>query len=162
MEHNYYKTSNSYRHFIKCYVAILAAILCGVHGHNNRTHQYRHSGNNLDSLLSNLKHSRKEHEYDSVKCNPCTDDDIRKEAIKMQILQKLGLKSKPRIRLPVPRDVVLETLSRAGGNLLSGKEEAKQAASLGEEEEYFDSEPDDFYGRTSEIITFAEPGKFIS
>jgi len=79
----------------------------------------------------------------------------------MQILQKLGLKSKPRIRLPVPRDVVLETLSRAGGNLLSGKEEAKQAASIGEEEEYFDSEPDDFYGRTSEIITFAEPGKFI-
>lgn len=176
MEH--YQTSKSYRHFLtwrlKYRVKILAvvAVLLSVHfvtasNHANRTHPFRHSGNNINSLLSNLKHSKKSigdpprrPAEEQGKCNPCTDDDIRREAIKLQILSKLGLKSKPRIRLPVPRDVVLETLSRAGGNLLTSKEEAKQAAREAEEEELLDGEPDDFYGRTSEIITFAEPGEF--
>lgn len=176
-QHTYYQTSKSFRHFItwrqrhrlQVMVIVAVAVLLGVHiaaAHTNRTH-FRHSGNNIDSLLSNLKHSKKPVEdpprlpyEEQGKCNPCSDDDIRREAIKLQILSKLGLKNKPHIRLPVPRDVVLETLSRAGGNLLSSKEEAKQAAREAEEEDLLEGEPDDFYGRTSEIITFAEPGEF--
>ncbi|XP_071443075.1 lateral signaling target protein 2 homolog, partial [Hetaerina americana] len=72
-------------------------------------------------------------------------DNIRLEAIKHQILSKLGLKSKPNVTSPIPRSVVLETLYRA--------EETR-----GFMDPTRPPEPeDDFYGRTSEIITFAEP-----
>ena len=107
---------------------------------------------------------------DSDVCPTCyferSTDEIRLEAIKHQILSKLGLKQKPTITLPVPRDVILETLSRAGDypsniNLLNNKEEVKKTEQETElEEELLESEPDDFYGRTSEIITFAEPGEY--
>lgn len=97
-------------------------------------------------------------------------DEIRLEAIKLQILSKLGLKEKPSITLPVPREVLIETLSRAGdypvngGDLLSenaqdGAEESKKEKEAEVDEGPIESEPDDFYGRTSEIITFAQPGE---
>lgn len=95
-------------------------------------------------------------------------DEIRLEAIKLQILSKLGLKEKPTITLPVPRDVLIETLSRAGdqtltGDLLAGEDEVrkKMEKEAEVEEGTLESEPDDFYGRTSEIITFAQPGELI-
>ncbi|EEB12603.1 inhibin beta, inhb, putative [Pediculus humanus corporis] len=96
-------------------------------------------------------------------------DEIRLEAIKLQILSKLGLKEKPTITLPVPRDILIETLSRAGdypmnGNFFGEQEYDETINNKKEKEPEIDeglleSEPDDFYGRTSEIITFAEPGK---
>ncbi|KAK7867409.1 hypothetical protein R5R35_003838 [Gryllus longicercus] len=103
-----------------------------------------------------------------------TGDNRRLEFIKRQILSKLGLKAKPNVTVPVPRDFVLETLYRAGETTaapLVHKAEAPHPLKIvdGAGEEAVpptarspDSEPDDFYGRTSEIITFAEKGKSLN
>jgi inhibin beta len=92
-------------------------------------------------------------------------DEIRLETIKRQILSKLGLKEKPTITAPVPREIIMETLYRA-------EETGDQQDGSGSDGRIMEdvsagpvstrapeSEPDDFYGRTSEIIAFAEPGK---
>lgn len=94
-------------------------------------------------------------------------DVIRLETIKRQILSKLGLKEKPNVTAPVPREVIMETLYRA-------EETGDQQDGSGSDARIMDddsagpastrapeSEPDDFYGRTSEIIAFAEPGKNV-
>ncbi|XP_006621267.1 inhibin beta chain-like [Apis dorsata] len=142
-----------------------------------------------------------------------TPDDLRLEAIKHQILTKLGLRTRPdvnRTLATVPRHLALETLYRAeaqfsryplpdntrndrrenvysteflyGGNEYSysrnldrrvdddsAKDNGRIASSYrGEYEggEGEDREPeeeiDDFYARTSEIITFAEPGRTLN
>lgn len=126
-----------------------------------------------------------------------TPDDLRLEAIKHQILTKLGLRSRPdvnRTLATVPRHLALETLSRAeaqssrypersrndheneySGEFLYGGDEysyrnldqqedtsADENARIGyreHEDQYTQEEMDDFYARTSEIITFAEPGE---
>lgn len=135
---------------------------------------------------------------------------MRLEAIKHQILTKLGLRTRPdvnRTLATVPRHLALETLYRAeaqfsryplpdntrndrredvysteflyGGNEYSysrnldqrvdddsAKDNGRIASSYrgyeggeGEDREP-EEEIDDFYARTSEIITFAEPGKY--
>lgn len=92
------------------------------------------------------------------------------EAIKLQILTKLGLKAKPHVKRTLPRELVLASLSRAGedepepGAGGSGLAGGSGDTTDPEEDRYttttVDSAPDydDFYGRTSEIITFAEQG----
>ncbi|GAB6027488.1 hypothetical protein CHUAL_001741 [Chamberlinius hualienensis] len=78
-------------------------------------------------------------------------DNLRIETIKIQILSKLGLKHKPNITMSIPREVVLDTLWKAdeGMDLLNPTVQGNRAK----------TEPaDDYYARTSEIITFAEPG----
>ncbi|KOX79213.1 Inhibin beta chain [Melipona quadrifasciata] len=132
-----------------------------------------------------------------------TPDDLRLEAIKHQILTKLGLRARPdvnRTLATVPRHLALETLYRAEAqssrypssdrsrndrenvysaeflygadeysykNLdqrvdSSAKDNARIASSYRGYEDHEGQEPeeemDDFYARTSEIITFAEPG----
>ena len=97
-----------------------------------------------------------------------TSDELRLETIKRQILSKLGLKEKPNVTSPVPREVIMETLNRADEML-------EQQDGSGNHHVMYDddsaipsstrppeSEPDDFYGRTSEIIAFAEPGRNAS
>ena len=133
-----------------------------------------------------------------------TPDDLRLEAIKHQILTKLGLRARPdvnRTLATVPRHLALETLYRAEAqssrypssdrsrndrenvysaeflygadeysykNLdqrvdSSAKDNARIASSYRGYEDHEGQEPeeemDDFYARTSEIITFAEPGE---
>ena len=93
-----------------------------------------------------------------------SSDEIRLETIKRQILSKLGLKEKPNVTSPVPREVILETLNRAdemleqpdgsGNHNIMYEDDSAVPSSTRPPE----SEPDDFYGRTSEIIAFAEPG----
>lgn len=97
--------------------------------------------------------------------NTQTSDQIRLETIKRQILSKLGLKEKPKVTSPVPREVILETLYRAeeagdqqDGSGSGGGTIEDDSAGLSSTRPP-ESEPDDFYGRTSEIIAFAEPGK---
>lgn len=88
-------------------------------------------------------------------------DKLRLEAIKRQILSKLGLRQKPNVTHSLPREVVMETLFRA--------EDSSDFFSNFYREENFSTtsartsttetmEYDDFYGRTSEIISFAEEG----
>lgn len=148
---------------------------------HGRRHSHKYS-QTIDSLLNSLKNSKnmifnldKEtpsmprlpydtFDFGESVCPTCyferNSDEIRLEAIKRQILSKLGLKEKPTIKLPVPREIVFETLSRAGevddDLFRGGDDNSKQTEA---EEEVVESEPDDFYGRTSEIITFAEPGE---
>ncbi|XP_014481279.1 PREDICTED: inhibin beta chain [Dinoponera quadriceps] len=131
-------------------------------------------------------------------------DDLRLEAIKHQILTKLGLRSRPdvnRTLATVPRHLALETLYRAEAqtpprysdrsrvdyeseypgeflyagdeysyrNLEQRTEEATttegNARTTSRSHQGYDDvqeELDDFYARTSEIITFAEPGHTLN
>ncbi|XP_034180035.2 inhibin subunit beta [Osmia lignaria lignaria] len=134
-------------------------------------------------------------------------DDLRLEAIKHQILTKLGLRTRPdvnRTLATVPRHLALETLYRAeaqsslrypsdrsnddhdtvyspdflyGGDEYSYKNldhraesSAKDNSRLGSSYQVYgerdaqnsQEEIDDFYARTSEIITFAEPGRTLN
>ncbi|XP_076681039.1 inhibin subunit beta [Andrena cerasifolii] len=129
-----------------------------------------------------------------------TPDDLRLEAIKHQILTKLGLSARPdvnRTLATVPRHLALETLYRAeaqssrypersrsehenessseflyGGDEYSYRNlDQQQDTSTDEnarvgyrehEDQYTQEEMDDFYARTSEIITFAEPGRTLN
>lgn len=95
-----------------------------------------------------------------------TGDSARLESIKRQILVKLGLGAKPNLLATAPpRDFILETLLRAEESTVA----AAPSSSGGKQHHYHhhqqatsgDAEngvEDDFYGRTSEIIAFGEPG----
>lgn len=93
-------------------------------------------------------------EYDS------TTDRLRLEAIKRQILSKLGLRQKPNVTYSLPKEIVLETIYRAEEDSgYTKKEEYTSTTSMRTNYETVDA--DDFYGRTSEIISFAEQGLYI-
>lgn len=87
-------------------------------------------------------------------------DHLRLEAIKRQILSKLGLKHKPNVTHTLPREIIMETLVRAedsdGGAFNNVEENTSNTSYKSSVFEKVDV--DDFYGRTSEIITFAEQG----
>ncbi|XP_069678472.1 uncharacterized protein Actbeta isoform X2 [Periplaneta americana] len=101
-----------------------------------------------------------------------SSDEIRLETIKRQILSKLGLKEKPNVTSPVPREVIMETLYRAeetGDQQDGGGSGSGSSGIMFEDDSAVppstrppESEPDDFYGRTSEIIAFAEPGHTLN
>nr|CAD7570126.1 unnamed protein product [Timema californicum] len=105
--------------------------------------------------------SKSEHEDEDTFLSD--EDNIRLESIKRQILSKLGLISKPNISSNIPREVVLQTLDRA--NVIKGSVEIGERQhdiiyqSPPEEFLLPEVELDDFYGQTSEIITFAEPDR---
>lgn len=89
-------------------------------------------------------------------------DKLRLEAIKKQILTKLGLRQKPNVTHSLPKEIIWETLSRTeeedsdffrsfdgdGFSTTSAKSSTAETVDV-----------DDFYGRTSEIISFAEEGE---
>uniref|UniRef100_A0AAR5PKV3 TGF-beta family profile domain-containing protein n=1 Tax=Dendroctonus ponderosae TaxID=77166 RepID=A0AAR5PKV3_DENPD len=85
-------------------------------------------------------------------------DKLRLEAIKRQILQKLGLRAKPNVTHSLPKEVVMATLSRAeDGDFTGAFGENPDFPTTSEKSGNLDTvEADDFYGRTSEIISFAE------
>lgn len=124
---------------------------------------------------------------------PQLSDHSRLEAIKFQILLKLGLNKKPNITSSLPKQFIFDTLRRSGDPTLNWNdysmlfqssesnldsrdlvldqlqslkvnndnstdnlkaEDLKEPHPLEEDQDF-----DDFYGRTKEIITFAEKGK---
>lgn len=91
-------------------------------------------------------------------------DKLRLEAIKRQILQKLGLRAKPNVTHSLPKEVVMATLSRAEEGDPSGAFAGNPDFSTTSEKtaSMETVEADDFYGRTSEIISFAEQGNLTS
>ena len=145
----------------------------------------------------------------SAKESGPSPDDLRLEAIKHQILTKLGLRNRPDVNrtvAAVPRHLALETLYRAEAQPTRHSEKRNNYEKERDEEyseflysgdkysfrnldqpmeetttegaaptttpfqSYEDpggdsqepqEEMDDFYARTSEIITFAEPGRFL-
>lgn len=116
-------------------------------------------------------------------------DHSRLEAIKFQILLKLGLKNKPNFTSSMTKQFILDTLRRSGDPVLHtnelkmmfqssdskddvvlsqlikqkthnhSKTEDERAESVPETQSDFDEEFEDFYGRTREIIAFAEKGE---
>ncbi|KAG8313092.1 hypothetical protein J6590_010186 [Homalodisca vitripennis] len=103
-------------------------------------------------------HSTKHHRRQDKPPTLPSQQSLRLEAIKTQILSKLGLSAKPNITLTVSRKVVQDTIERA--EAVEGVEEETAPPTTRVPQEV--SEPDDFYGRTREIITFAEPGRYDS
>lgn len=99
-------------------------------------------------------------------------ESARLESIKRQILIKLGLSSKPQLPADAvpPRDVVMETLLRAeesaaglerttpSSSPASGRRGPQQQQQHPASDAESSAVEDDFYGKTSEIIAFAEPG----
>lgn len=81
---------------------------------------------------------------------------LRIEGIKQQILSKLGLRAKPNVTSSIPREVLLQTLYRSEEDReLLQKQREEQLRSAGHEQLL----DDDYYAKTSEIISFAEPGE---
>ncbi|XP_070504725.1 inhibin beta chain-like [Chironomus tepperi] len=117
-------------------------------------------------------------------------DHKRLEAIKQQILLKLNLREKPNITNSIPKQFILDTLHRAGERdfeyttmMMQSSAQSMMASSddpiverlqqlrrnnsensFSDEKDFVDdeSEFDDFYGKTREIITFAERGQRIN
>lgn len=102
-------------------------------------------------------------------------ESARLESIKRQILIKLGLNAKPNLLSSVipPRDFILETLLRAEESSSSSRPHQSQSQSSPQGKQAQPHHPhhsqadgnvdnvivdDDFYGKTSEIIAFGEPG----
>lgn len=116
-------------------------------------------------------------------------DHGRLEAIKLQILLKLGLKNKPNVTNSLSKQFIFDALQRSGETSINDftmlfqsndniethdlvsdqlhhiktSNQSKVEDHLNEElkEPDEDQEFDDFYGRTREIISFAEKGEFI-
>ena len=89
-------------------------------------------------------------------------DEARLESIKRQILVKLGMHVKPNVTTVPSRDFILETLLRAEESLESESAKGHDVhPETGRDSETttVDGVEDDFFGKTSEIIAFAEQGK---
>jgi inhibin beta len=148
-------------------VAMVTGADCTERHHHHYKHQHphphqdtRHSAQPELQLLPSPSECP-----NCIQRDPKRGDEIRLETIKRQILSKLGLKEKPNVTAPIPREVIMETLYRAeetgdqhDGSGTDGRTVEEDVAGASSTRAP-DSEPDDFYGRTSEIIAFAEPGK---
>lgn len=139
----------------------LTLALCSAATDNNRKTQSNHNAgvNRSPNNNNNNPHNNNNNSKKCPNCRQSADDaqrqatdELRIEVIKQQILSKLGLKQKPNITSSIPREVVLDTLWRAdeGMDLLNPRIQGNRPKS---------DNGDDYYARTSEIITFAEPGK---
>lgn len=143
-------------------------------------------GDTLEHINKNLLSSEFSRKVDSNTRNSIqTEKEIRQlsdhsrlEAIKQQILLKLNLSEKPNVTSSIPKQFILDTLDRASAsdfkysmmmmqsdndNLDAEKlQHLKNESKYDEKDADEDSEADDFYGKTKEIISFAEKGKSTS
>lgn len=165
---------------IVCVFLLCSAMDCTIYlGDNNERirHHHQHQHQKPDDFNSQLEKTLIEESSKRpiLTCPNClykTDkrsqsDSIRLEAIKHQILMKLGLKDKPNVTHHLPKEVIMETLFRAeesGGFLgdAESQEDDPEMPTTSARSSNMDMQDfDDFYGRTSEIITFAEQGEHI-
>ncbi|XP_069975035.1 inhibin beta B chain [Penaeus vannamei] len=84
-------------------------------------------------------------------------DTLRIEGIKQQILSKLGLRAKPNVTSSIPREVLIQTLYRSQEDI-----ELLQQPQVPAQQDEEDLLEDDYYAKTSEIISFAEPGPQVN
>ncbi|VVC24981.1 Hypothetical protein CINCED_3A008227 [Cinara cedri] len=121
---------------------------------------------------ANRHHHRRKHRprgrrhYDSATRSSL--DKQRIEAIKEQILSKLGMTAKPNITKARSTRFLVEALAvEPLSGLTAADPDAAADNTLPPSTRLpatrdADSEPDDFYGRTREIIGFAEPGSTLN
>lgn len=92
-------------------------------------------------------------------------DSLRLEAIKRQILTKLGMRHKPNVTFTLPREVIMATISRAedGDEFLTSRDpyEEDYSTTSARSNNVDAVDVDDFYGRTSEIITFGQGRRLV-
>ncbi|XP_008475524.3 inhibin beta chain-like [Diaphorina citri] len=120
-------------------------------------------------ISSSQKHQRLELQKSVDNSNSTivltSSETLRLESIKEQILTKLGLKSKPNVTKWLPKEVIKKTLSMAREDIASNvvQKDFPQTLVLSTTPyQQTDLEPDEFFGRTSEIIGFAEPGYMLN
>lgn len=158
---------------VSCLFLLCSTINCTVvSGERVRHHHGGGTGKQEDDIyVSQLEKTAMEDSSRRPSCPNClyksstetktATDNLRLEAIKRQILSKLGLRQKPNVTHSLPKEVIMQTLYRAedsrdGFTNMSGEDlPTTSAKSSGLET----VDVDDFYGRTSEIISFAEKGK---
>lgn len=87
-------------------------------------------------------------------------DHIRLEAIKRQILSKLGMRHKPNVTHALPRDLIEKTYRTITGERQDADDFGASGSARSANYDVVDA--DDYYGRTSEIIAFAEQGYKIN
>ncbi|CAG9814793.1 unnamed protein product [Phaedon cochleariae] len=157
---NYYNRKSHWTITLSCLYLLCSTISCII---GSTTERKRHHHMKLGGYISQLEKSRSilgcpnclyENQYTKERSE---SDQLRLEAIKKQILQKLGLRHKPNVTQSLPRDIVWQTLERADEDsdfLLNRYEDFSTTSDRSSAEETVDV--DDFYGRTSEIISFAE------
>lgn len=159
---------------VSCLFLLCSTINCTlVNGERVRHH---HGGKQEDDLYVNqLEKTAMEDGFQvpTLSCPNCSyktaetkvdTDKIRLDAIKDQILFKLGLSHKPNVTHSLPKEVIMQTLYRAEDNRdffknLTREEEVQTTSARTSSVDVGDV--DDFYGRTSEIISFAEEGKSL-
>lgn len=143
------------------------------------------------SLSSEYSRKNSERTEESNQQVPPLSDHSRLEAIKFQILLKLGLKNKPNVTNTLPKQFIFDTLRRSGDPAVNSNDftmlfqssdnketrdlmqdqlqllkinndsivDELKAEDLKESPPDDDQEFDDFYGRTREIIAFADKGE---
>lgn len=189
---NYY---NRRRHIrwsvtVSCLFLLCSTINCTVTVNGERVrHHHGNKQDQEDVYVSQLEKTAMEdrcpnclhkthHQQQQQQSSKSETDNLRLEAIKRQILSKLGLRQKPNVTHSLPKEVVMQTLYRAednrdfsGGDGGGGGGGGGGANNAGQPEDAMLSttsarttgteqmDVDDFYGRTSEIISFAEEGK---
>ncbi|CAG9861788.1 unnamed protein product [Phyllotreta striolata] len=121
------------------------------------------SNSNKNSILS-CPNCLYENELDREKKET---DKLRLEAIKRQILQKLGLRQKPNVTHSLPKEIILETLVRTededSEDFLRNFDRDEIYSTTSARNNIMETvDVDDFYGRTSEIISFAEEGPRVN
>ncbi|CAB3386200.1 Hypothetical predicted protein [Cloeon dipterum] len=109
----------------------------------------------LLSSVSVQQHPHLHHNHHQPQLQPqpqlqhVSDTFYRIEAIKQQILSKLGLQAKPNVSSSIPHEVLLETMRIVDDT--AGLQRKQQPQ--------LELDDDDDLGRASEIISFAEPGE---
>lgn len=160
---NYYNRKNRWTVAVSCLYLLCSTISCTMVS----AERVRHHHVKIDEPSQiERNHHEDSSKNPSLSCPNCLYEDeksetdkLRLEAIKRQILQKLGLRQKPNVTHSLPKEVIWETLYRAGdddSDFLKKFDESFSTTSARSTMETVDV--DDFYGRTSEIIAFAEEG----
>ncbi|KAG5880852.1 hypothetical protein JTB14_034261 [Gonioctena quinquepunctata] len=169
---NYYNRKFYWAVLVSCLYLLCSTISCTIVSAERLRHHHIKIGEESNSQIeiSRLEDSSKkpllscpnclyENEFDREKSET---DKLRLEAIKKQILQKLGLRHKPNVTHSLPREVILETLYRTEDedSDFSNYGRPEMSSTTSDRSNIMETvDVDDFYGRTSEIITFAEEGK---
>ncbi|XP_076361422.1 inhibin beta chain-like [Tachypleus tridentatus] len=123
----------------------------------------------LQSVVQSQNHGSRR--QDALPINPCpqcltvsdrhVSEQLKLEAIKQQILSKLNLNQRPNMTVPVAREVLLEAFQRSSGHLflevLPQDQPVEETVQEQEQEKH-----EEYYGKTSEIIVFSEPGEKLN
>lgn len=171
---NYYNRKTHWTIAVSCLYLLCSIISCNIvsgervrHHHTKKTENHPQlekirimEDSSINPVL-NCPNCQFKNEIDRERLET---DKLRLEAIKKQILQKLGLRQKPNVTNSLPKEIIWQTLYRAedeNSDFLSNFDREENFSTTSDRSSTLETvDVDDFYGRTSEIIVFAEEGKY--